>query len=670
MSFLQPWLLYCLPVIALPIIIHLINQRRFQTIQWAAMMFLLAAHRMARGYSRLRQWLILLFRTLAVAGLVFAISRPLASGWLGIAGGARPDTTIILLDRSPSMQQRGSGTGESKLETGKKQLVQTFETLGSGRWVLIDSAKLKPLELDSPKALLNAPSAGPASAAADIPMMLQAAHDYIRHNQAGRTEIWICSDLRENDWLAESGRWTTLRAAFQELPQSIRFHLLAYPQATSNDVSVRVTEVRRQETTDAAELLVSFRVSRPGFDDKTSGPKVDVPVQFEIEGARSVMNVELTGSFVDFKAHRIPIERVRKRGWGRISVPADSNPGNDDFYFVFDEAAARRTIIVAEDAQAERPLHLAASISSEPNVQCTAEVVEIEQLPLIEWDQVSLVLWQAALPAGAAADLLRSFVDRGGHAVFLPPRDPNRDELFGVQWMEWIEGNEPVSIASWRGDSDLLARTLSGAALPVGQLEVRRYCGLKGEATSLATLVNGQPLLARVPTERGAVYFWATTPSARDSSLATGGVVMYAFIQRAVAAGAAVLSKARQLDAGHPGAEAGITWNRLTESDHALTTDASFQRGVYSAADRLLAVNRPKDEDDVRVVLDSRLLELFRGLDFVRVDDQAGSLSSLIQEIWRVFLVAMLVALVAEAVLCLPKVNRANTIGGVLQSAK
>lgn len=51
MSFLQPWLLAALPLIALPIIIHLINQRRFQTVQWGAMMFLLAAQRMARGYS-------------------------------------------------------------------------------------------------------------------------------------------------------------------------------------------------------------------------------------------------------------------------------------------------------------------------------------------------------------------------------------------------------------------------------------------------------------------------------------------------------------------------------------------------------------------------------------------------------------------------------------------
>ena len=105
MSFLQPILLAALPLIALPIIIHLINQRRFQTIRWGAMMFLLAANRMSRGYARIRQWLIMACRMAAIAGLIFAVSRPLAGGWLGLTAGGRADTTIVVLDRSPSMQQ-------------------------------------------------------------------------------------------------------------------------------------------------------------------------------------------------------------------------------------------------------------------------------------------------------------------------------------------------------------------------------------------------------------------------------------------------------------------------------------------------------------------------------------------------------------------------------------
>jgi hypothetical protein len=220
MSFLQPWMLVALPVAALPVIIHLINQRRFQSIDWAAMRFLLEANRMSRGYARIRQWLILLFRVLAIAALVFMISRPLATGWLGVAGGGRPDTTLILLDRSASMEQRGGGV-RSKLETGVALVAQTLATLGSSRWVVIDSVTNEPRELQSPAELIDSPSSQPTSAAADLPALLQTAHDYIKNNRSGQTEIWICSDLRANDWNAESGRWEGLRNSFQEFKQQL-----------------------------------------------------------------------------------------------------------------------------------------------------------------------------------------------------------------------------------------------------------------------------------------------------------------------------------------------------------------------------------------------------------------------------------------------------------------
>src|SRR5579871_2794411 len=156
MSFLQPMLLAALPLMALPIIIHLINQRRYQSIRWAAMMFLLAANRMSRGYARIRQWLIMAFRMAAIATLVFAISRPLAGGWLGLAAGGRPDTTVVLIDRSPSMQQ-GEANG-SKLETGRRQLSQTFATLGSARWALIESGTNRVREMESPSVLQTTPT--------------------------------------------------------------------------------------------------------------------------------------------------------------------------------------------------------------------------------------------------------------------------------------------------------------------------------------------------------------------------------------------------------------------------------------------------------------------------------------------------------------------------------
>ena len=68
-------------------------------------------------------------------------------------------------------------------------------------------------------------------------------------------------------------------------------------------------------------------------------------------------------------------------------------------------------------------------------------------------------------------------------------------------------------------------------------------------------------------------------------------------------------------------------------------------------------MNRAAAEDSAPVLADRRVAELFRGLDFARVDDDAGSMGALVREVWRLFLVAMLAALLLEAGLCLPKVR-------------
>ena len=81
---------------------------------------------------------------------------------------------------------------------------------------------------------------------------------------------------------------------------------------------------------------------------------------------------------------------------------------------------------------------------------------------------------------------------------------------------------------------------------------------------------------------------------------------------------------------------------------------------MFSFDERILAVNRPAAEDLAKPLEDERVAELFQGLDFVRVDDRAGNIDSLIQEIWRLFLATMMVCMVVEAALCLPKLRPAE----------
>ncbi|HEV3301203.1 MAG TPA: BatA domain-containing protein [Planctomycetaceae bacterium] len=653
MSFLQPWLLAALPLALLPIIIHLINQRRYQTVRWGAMMFLLTANRMARGFARLRQYLIMAARMLAIAGLVFAVSRPLASGWLGLAAGGRPDTTIIILDRSPSMQQKGAGGGDSKLATGVHQLAQTLATLKSAHWVLIDSTSKKPVQLDSPETLLTSASAEASSAASDLPGLLEAACEYIRANKSGRTDIWICSDLRKNDWSPQSGRWQSIRESLLSLRQGVRINLLAYPEQAEGNFSVRVSDVRRVQNGPSADLVLSVRLAREGEDQS----RASIPLRFEIDGARSEVMVEMDKTPYDLKDYRIPLESKQPRSWGKVTIPADLNPADNDFYFAFEKPAPRHAVIVVEEAQVARSLQLAAAITPDPGIACTAEVLPAEQVANVEWEKVALLLWQGPLPEGEAARHVQAFLKRGGYAIFLPPKVPGDREFFGARWKSWVDSaSKDALVANWRGDQDLLANTQSGALLPVGQLQIHRYCRLTGDLTPLAGLQGGSLLLGRSTQDHSGAYFFATTTVPSDSSLATDGIVLYVLVQRAMSAGASALGTIRQLAAGEPlPNNLPDSWQRLAGPDDAVSGAYSVHRGVYLAGDQLLAINRPAEEDQAPILDDGRVADLFAGLNFIRVDHRAGHIGILIEEIWRPFLAAMIVALIVEAALCLPR---------------
>ena len=678
MTFLQPWLLLTLPLIALPVIIHLINQQRFQSVEWAAMMFLLSAKALSRGYSRLRQWLILLLRMLAVAAVILAVSRPLSQGWLAAAGGDRSSTSIVLLDRSPSMSQASGPGGESKLMTARRQVAAALETLGASRMVLIDSVSCTPQELASPREIEQVSEAEPAAAAADLPLLLQAACDHVGATKSAAGTIWICSDQRANDWKVSDAAWPAIRETLAKMPQSVRLTLLAYTEPAADNLAVRVTQAVLEPRGKAWELLLDIAIRRqadagPGSNTTTSR----VPVQIELGTARSTVEIELTGRETVLARHAIPIDAAvaKANGWGRVSIPTDRNPADNDFYFAFGTPPVRRTIIVIEDSQAaaqtdnqtRRTLELIASIPPDKVLQAKVETVTAAAVSTMPLDDVALILWQAALPDADAAEAVSRFVARGGQMIFLPPESPTTTAFSGVAWQAWTEHSPPLRPVSWRADEGLLAATLTGAALPVGDLEIRRLCGIAGEGTPLAALPDGRPLLVRAASDRGGVSFLATTPALGDSDLAANGVVLYALVQRAIDAGLTAVGNARQADAGEnvlgtTGARqrggssvAGREEWRQIAGPAAASTEAGFHAGVYESQSRLLAVNRPAAEDAAEVVADAELDSLFQGLSFNRFQQKAGGLGSIVEEVWRLFLIAVVLALVAEGLLCLPR---------------
>jgi hypothetical protein len=654
MSFLQPLLLAGLPLVGLPLLIHLINRWRHRTIHWGAMMFLLDAKRMTRGMARLRYWLIMALRMLALAALFLGVARPLLSGWLGSAVGGSSDTAIILLDRSASMEQRDASSRRSKREASLATLAEFLGSFDSNaRLVLIESTRNTPQELDSAKSLVDHPDASATATGADIPAMLLAALDYVTNNQTGQTDIWICSDSRASDWRMDDGRWRQIRDGFARF-EAVRFHLLAYSRPAGDNLSVRVVSARLRGTGDELELVLDMMFRAEPAPDTPIHP----PAHLMMGGSQSALDMELNGEEFLLQGHTVPLSAGTEGGWGKIELPADDNPIDNVCYFVFARPPEHRTTIVAEDTLAAETIRLAAVAPLDPSVTYSAEVQSPSAADQIDWSATSLLIWQAPPPEGFVQERMLEFVRGGRPILFFPPRDAAANPFLGISWREWRQedATEGLAVSNWRGDSDLLAGTQGGDPLPLGKLRVTRHRQLTGPINPLARLEGGDSLLARVAGDNAPVYFCATLPRSDHSSLAEDGVAFYAMIQRALSIGADSMSNARSVTAGTSAAQAVENWQ---PADDALkdipTLLRPFRAGAFRQGEQWAAVDRPASEDGSPILAPADVDRLFEGLNYRRVEQESGDSPPLASEIWRAFLTLMAVALLGEAWLCLPE---------------
>src|SRR5258707_14837086 len=103
--FLTPWFAGAgALLVSVPIIIHILNRRRFKTVSWAAMEFLLRAMRKNRRRLRFERWLLLATRCALLVLLGLALARPLACQSGALAGlGRRTALDVFVIDNSYSM---------------------------------------------------------------------------------------------------------------------------------------------------------------------------------------------------------------------------------------------------------------------------------------------------------------------------------------------------------------------------------------------------------------------------------------------------------------------------------------------------------------------------------------------------------------------------------------
>ncbi|HZM02224.1 MAG TPA: BatA domain-containing protein [Candidatus Saccharimonadales bacterium] len=641
MTFLQPLVLLGLPLVLVPVIIHLLNRMRHRPRPWAAMRFLVAATRSSISNTRLRQFLILLCRVLAVAMLVLFLARPLAGGWLGWALSPPPDAILIVLDRSASMEtQAGPASKRQQALALLAQAARPFEE--RSRLVLIDSATRQAQEIGHASALEHWPAAQPTDTAADLPALLRAAYDWLIENRAGAAEIWIASDGQRSNWLPEDPRWKTAVAQLGGLSQRIRVRLLDLDQPAEANASISIKELLRRPRADKSELQFVLDLQR---NRNSSTP---IPVAVTLDGQKTETEVKLDGQSLRWR-YKVDLGSRNEGGWGSFALPADGNLHDNTAYFVYGPNTPLLASVVSGEAGTARYFEFAAaSHTAQP-----AELVAPSAMVDANLDGRSLLVWQAPLPAGAEAARVQSFAEAGGVVAFFPSGQADPGQFAGLGWgsIQNAEGEEGFHVLRWDEDEGPLAKSDEHSSLPLAQTTFQRRQLIVGQKETLAAFEDGTAFLVRQSLGKGEIYFCATLPDPAWSSLGDGPVLV-PMLQRMMEAGARRLQKQTAMTCGELSAvDQTLPWVAV---DAARSKDIRTQAGVYRAGDRLVAVNRPSAEDEPERLDIDEAKKLFGSLPVQSLQERHFEMGHLQGEIWRIFVFAMLIFLIVEGILILP----------------
>ncbi|MEZ4902694.1 MAG: BatA domain-containing protein [Spirosomataceae bacterium] len=126
MQFLFPTFLWSLLAVGIPIAIHLFNFRRTRRIYFSNVSLLKNVEMETSSFRRLKQYLILATRVLAIAALVFAFAQPYLPSQNKTGTNAQ-SVTSVYIDNSFSMQNEDNNQRYLDMATAKlDQLLTLF----------------------------------------------------------------------------------------------------------------------------------------------------------------------------------------------------------------------------------------------------------------------------------------------------------------------------------------------------------------------------------------------------------------------------------------------------------------------------------------------------------------------------------------------------------------
>jgi hypothetical protein len=582
MNFLNPVFLAGLAAAAIPILIHLFTRRRPRSIAFSSLEFLAEVHQSEIRRLKLKQWILLALRTLAIAALALAMAKPVTRSGMGPGAGAS-SSVVALVDVSGSMG--ATGVDGRPLEAAARRVVDDLlATLGPGDelWLVPYDRAPRPV---SEKPLgdtgrLRAASGALAATAAttDHRAALELAAHALRQARALNRELFWISDFQRTGFAQADG--TSPRFVAPDGPwDASRVYLV--PLAPRTRANAALTGAALAPADSGAALAVDAA----GFD-VTAG---DFPVEARAFTAAGGAGEALGRGYVSLPASGraaalLPLARVPDAG-GEALLPEDALALDNRRVFASGRAGTLH-VLLREDGLPS-PLRLALEAGM-PASGLDVAFVDATALAARASDADVIVVGDVERLGPAELQATLDFA-RGGGALLLAPGERADAAAWNASLLRELGAGELGAPESAPGDAAWrLRREAAGhpalegfAARPGEALSAARFTRVRAfragpHARVLAAFDRTHPALLEVP---GAlVLATPLDPSASDFAVSGAFLPLVHQCARVLGRGTAAASLAPG-DAWRAPAATG-SWRVLDESGREVPVALGTGRGA------------------------------------------------------------------------------------------
>lgn len=241
MNFIHLGFLAAGAAIALPIAIHLLFRQKARLVPIGSVRFLQQVVREHQKRKRLREWLLLLLRTLAVAALAILFARP----YFNVAARhALDQEVIVLVDASASMRA-SDGSGSTSFDRAVQQARTSLAAIDEQvviHLAAFDATGVRELPLENWEATLR-----PTAAATDYGLALAWARDVLAASQRSRQQVVMICDAQ---------RAGVIDTPSDLLPESVEFLIHDVGPSLAPNVAITAADVLRAEIRPGEPIVV------------------------------------------------------------------------------------------------------------------------------------------------------------------------------------------------------------------------------------------------------------------------------------------------------------------------------------------------------------------------------------------------------------------------------